>query len=307
MGITWANKSHLSSTRGAGFDLLGYGLELVAGDADFADELDGELSGAGVVELGGSDGGVGLRGGRERGAEVGSFLHRVEDGVADFCADHFAERTGAEELAERAVGLDVADFGIEAKLRLVLLDGGSQADGHNGVAGDDVLGLLFAKSFHTGKTFVVELHRCESGGRRGCECGLLDRNALAAAVVFVELGGEEWCEVFLQAGEVGGESQAEGVGGRRFGDHRDRGGREDVGLLVFDGEGNFLRGDAEDSVLRGENCRESRKQDADQQSPPIKIGFFGADATRNPFPLGKNAHPRRSFGGTASPPRRRRT
>ena len=75
----------------AGFELLGYGLELVAGDADFADELDGEMLGAGVLELSGGDGGVGLRGGRERGAEVGTFLHGVKDGVANFFADHFAE------------------------------------------------------------------------------------------------------------------------------------------------------------------------------------------------------------------------
>jgi hypothetical protein len=40
---------------GAGFELLGYGLELVAGDADFADEFDGEMLGAGVVELGARD------------------------------------------------------------------------------------------------------------------------------------------------------------------------------------------------------------------------------------------------------------
>src|SRR3984885_16281011 len=74
----------------AGFELLGYGLELVAGDADFADELDGEVLGAGVLELGGGDGGVGLRGGRERGAEVGAFLHFVEDRGANFFSGHFA-------------------------------------------------------------------------------------------------------------------------------------------------------------------------------------------------------------------------
>ena len=89
-------------------------MELVAGDADFADELDGEVLGAGVLELGRGDGCVGLRGGRERGAEVGPFLHGVEDGVANFFADHFAERAVMEEFAERAVGLDFADFGIEA-------------------------------------------------------------------------------------------------------------------------------------------------------------------------------------------------
>ena len=160
-------------------------MELVAGDADFADELDGEMLRAGVLELGGGDGGVGLRGGRERGTEVGTFLHRIEDRVANFFADHLAERAVMKEFAERAVGLDFADFGIEAKLCVVLLDGGRQADGDDGVAGDETLGLLFAESFYTGKTFVVELNCRDSGRRRGCERGLLDRDAFAA---FVEIG-----------------------------------------------------------------------------------------------------------------------
>ena len=242
----------------AGFELLGYGLELVAGDADFADELDGEVLGAGVLELGGGDGGVGLRGGRERGAEVGAFLHCVEDRVANFFADHFAETAVVEEFTERAVGLNIADFGIEAQLRVVLLDGGREADGDDGVAGDETLGLLFAESFHTGKTFVVKLHRRDGCGRRGCERGLLDRDAFAAFVVFVELRGEERREIFLQAGEVGGELQAERVGGGSLGQHRDRGGRDDVGLLVFDGEGDFLWRDFEGGVLRlcGRSCRQ---------------------------------------------------
>ena len=193
--------------------MLGDGLELVAGDADLADELDGEVAGAGVLELGGGDGGVGLRGGWERGAEVRSFLHGVEDGVADFCADHFAETAVVEEFAERPVGLDFADFGIEAQLRVVLLDGGRQANGNDGVAGDESLGLLLAESFYTGKSFVVKLHGRDGGGRRGCERGLLDRDAFAAFVVFVELGGEERRKIFLQASEIGGELQAECLGG----------------------------------------------------------------------------------------------
>jgi hypothetical protein len=239
----------------AGFELLGYGLELVAGDADFAGELDGEMLRAGLLELRVGDGGVGLGGGRERGAEVGAFLHCVEDRVANFFADHFAETAGVEEFTERAVGLNIADFGIEAKLRVVLLDGGRQADGDDGVAGDETLGLLLAECFHTGETFVVELHGRDGGGWRGCERGLLDRDALAAFVVFIELRGEERREIFLQAGEVGGELEAEGVGGGSFGQHRDRGGSDDVGLLVFDGEGDFLWGDLEGGVLRGDDCR----------------------------------------------------
>jgi hypothetical protein len=237
---------------------LGYGLELVAGDADFADELDGEVLRAGVLKLGGGDGGVGLRGGRERGAEVGSFLHGVEDGVADFCADHFTERAVVQEFAERAVGLDFADFGIEAELSVVLLDGGRHADGDDGVTGDETLGLLLAEGSHTGKTFVVELHRCDSGGRRGCERSLLDGDAFAAFVVFVELGGEERREIFLQAGEVGGELEAEGLDCGSFGQHRDCGGCDDVGLLVFEGEGDFLWRDFEGGVLclRGGSCRQ---------------------------------------------------
>jgi len=100
MGITWANRCRLARySGGAGFELLGYGLELVAGDTDFADELYGEVAGAGVLELRRDDGGVGLRGGWERGAEVRSFLHGIQYGVADFFADHFAERAGAEKLA----------------------------------------------------------------------------------------------------------------------------------------------------------------------------------------------------------------
>ena len=238
--------------------MLGYGLELFAGDADFADELDGEMAGAGVLELGGRDRGVGLSGGRERRAEVCSFLHRVEDGVADFFANHIAERAGAEKFAERAVGLDLADFGIEAKLGVVLFDGGCQANGNDGIAGDETLGLLFAESFYTGKTFVVKLDRRECGGRYGCERSLLDCDALAAAVVFVELCAEEWREVFLQAGEIGDEFQAERLGGGSFGQHRDRRGRDDVRLLVLECEGDFLRRDFERGVLRGKYCRQRR-------------------------------------------------
>ena len=37
------------------------------------------------------DGGVGLGGGREGGAEIRSFLHGVEDGVANFFLNHFTE------------------------------------------------------------------------------------------------------------------------------------------------------------------------------------------------------------------------
>ena len=155
-----------------------------------------------------------------------------------------------EEFAERAVGLDFADFGIEAKLCVVLLDGGRQADGDDGVAGDETLGLLFAESFHTGKTFVVKLHRRDGCGRRGCERGLLDRDAFAAFVVFVELRGEERREIFLQAGEVGGELEAECVGGGSFGEHRDCGGCDDVGLLILEGERDFLWRDFERSFLR---------------------------------------------------------
>ena len=100
MGTTWGNRRLLSRyCGGAGFELLSDGLELVARDADFADELDGETLRAGVLELGRGDSGVGSRGGRERGAKVCSFLHGVEDGVADFFTDHFAERAGAEKLA----------------------------------------------------------------------------------------------------------------------------------------------------------------------------------------------------------------
>ena len=188
MGTTWANKRRLARCcGGAGFQLLCYGLELFAGDTDFADELDGEMTGAGVLELGGGDGGVGLGGGRESGAEVRSFLHGVENGVADFFADHFAERAGAEEFTQRAVGLDFADFWIETQLRVVMLDGGREADRNDRVSGDKALGLLLAESFHTGKTFVVKLHGRDGGGRRGCERGLPDRDAFAAAVVFVEL------------------------------------------------------------------------------------------------------------------------
>ena len=99
-------------------------MELFAGDADFADELDGEMLGASVVEFGGLDAGVGLSGGRKRGAEVCSFSHCVEDGIADFFLNHFTECAGAEEFAERAVGLYCADFGSEAELRVVLVDRG---------------------------------------------------------------------------------------------------------------------------------------------------------------------------------------
>jgi hypothetical protein len=236
--------------------LLGYGLELVAGDADFADELNGEVAGAGVLELGGGDGGVGLRGGRERGAEVRSFLHGVEDGVADFFADHFAERAVVEEFAERAVGLDFADFGIETKLRVVLLDGGRHADGNDGVSGDKALGLLLAESFHAGKTFVVELDCRDGGGRRGCQRCLLDCDALAAFVVFIELRGQEWREIFLQAGEVSRELQAERLAHGSLGQHRDRRGRDDVSLLILEGKGDFLRWDFERGVLRGEHYRQ---------------------------------------------------
>ena len=233
--------------------MLGYGLELVAGDADFADELDGEMAGAGVPELGGGDGGVGLRSGRECGAQICSFLHRVEDGVADFFADHVAQRAVVEEFAERAVGLDFANFGVEAELRVVLLDGGRHADGDDCIAGDEALGLLFAEGFYTGKTFVVELDRCNGCGWRGCECGLLDGDALAAFVIFVELRGEERREIFLQAAEVGGELQAEGLGGGSFCQRRYSRGGDDVRLLIFEREGDFLRRDFESSVLRGEN------------------------------------------------------
>ena len=239
--------------------MLGYGLELVAGDADFADELDGEVLGAGVLELGGGDGGVGLRGGRERGAEVGTFLHCVEDRVANFFADHFAETAVVEEFTEGAVGLNIADFGIEAQLRVVLLDGGREADGDDRVPGDETLGLLFAESFHTGKTFVVELHCRDGGGRRGCECGLLDRDALAAFVIFVELRGEKRREVFLQPRKVSIELQAKRLHVGSFCQHRYSRRRDDVGLLILEGEGDFLRRDFERGVLGGENYRQSRK------------------------------------------------
>src|ERR1700677_1693185 len=254
------------------------------------------MAGAGVLELGGGDGGVGLRGGRERGSEVRSFLHGVEDRVANFFAEHFAERAGTEEFAERALGLDLADFGIEAQLRVVLLDGGRQADGNDGVAGDEALGLLLTESLHTGKTFVGELNRCEGGGGGGGGRSLLNRDALTAAVVFVELRAQERCEIFLQAGEVGGELQAERLGGGSLGQHRDRGGRDDVGLLVLEGEGDFLRRDFERSILCGENYRQSRKQRKRKQqrarasnsgSPQIAKGIVCADATRYRFPLGE--------------------
>ena len=116
------------------------------------------------------------------------------------------------------------------------------------------LACCLPKAF-TRRNVVVELHRWDSGGRRRCERSLLDRDALTAFVVFVELRGEERREIFLQAGEVGGELQAESVGGGSFGQHRDCGGRDDVGLLAFDGEGDFLWRDFEGGVLRGEDCR----------------------------------------------------
>jgi hypothetical protein len=279
--------------------LLGYGLELVAGDADFADEFDREMRGAGVLKLGGIDGGVRLGGGRKRGAKVRSFLHGVEDRVADFFPDHFAERAGAEEFAERAVSLDLADFGIETKLRVALFDGGRQADGNDGIAGDDALGLLLPESFHAGKTFVVKLDCRSRGGRRGCECGLLDRNALTAAVVFIELRAQERREVFLQTSQVGGELQAECVGGRSFRHHRDCRGHDDVSLLILDGEGDFLRWDFERSVLRRENCRPRQKQHTREQrrarassngSPGTTEGIVCAGVTRYRFRLGEKAH-----------------
>ena len=43
-------------------------MELLVRDADFADEFDREMRGAGVLKLGGIDGGVRLGGGRKRGA-----------------------------------------------------------------------------------------------------------------------------------------------------------------------------------------------------------------------------------------------
>ena len=95
---------------------------MAGGDADFAVERDEQAVGACVAEFGAGDSGVGLHGGRESGAEVGSFLHRGENRVADFLFQHVAERAGAEKLAERAVGLDRFDFGDEA-------DGAGGVDG----------------------------------------------------------------------------------------------------------------------------------------------------------------------------------
>jgi hypothetical protein len=146
----------------------------------------------------------------------------------------------------------------------------------------------------------VELNCRSRGGRRGR--GLLDLDAFAAAVVFIELGAEERCEIFLQAGEIGGELQAECIGGRSFRHHRDCRGHDDVSLLILDGEGDFLRWDFERSVLRRENCRPHQKQHTREQrcarassngSPGTAEGIVCAGVTRYRFRLGEKAHPSR--------------
>lgn len=83
---------------------------------DLAVEDDEEAAVAGVAEGCALEGGVVLCGGWEGCAEVGSLLQGLEDGVADLLADGVADRAGAEELAERAVGLDLADVGDELEL-----------------------------------------------------------------------------------------------------------------------------------------------------------------------------------------------
>jgi hypothetical protein len=90
----------VASVRGGVFaNQTGQDLQLAEGDADFAIQDEEQAAGAGVAEFGAGDCGVGLDGGREGDAEVGTFLHGGEDGVADFLFQHGAERVGAEQVA----------------------------------------------------------------------------------------------------------------------------------------------------------------------------------------------------------------
>jgi len=175
---------------------------------DFAVEDDQEAAFAGIVEGGVLERSELLRDGWKGGVHVGSLLHGVENGAAYLFADDIAERACAEEFAERAVGLDVADLGDELELGLTG-DLWSEFDLDLRVAGDEALRFLLAHEFDAGVAFVVESH--DGYGRGWCrsEGRVLDVDGFVAVVVFVEFGPEERSEVALEVSEITVEFQRE--------------------------------------------------------------------------------------------------
>lgn len=219
---------------GAFLDLFGEGLNLIVGDLDIAAEKNEEAAGAGVLELGIFDCGVTLHGGRESGAQVGAFLHGVEDGLVNFFLEHLAESAGAKKLAERAIGLNLADGGDKAKLGAIFLDGGGERHGNDGIAGNEPFRLLLAENFGAAPAFVVKLDDGESGVCGGSERGVLNGDAVTATVVFIELGAEQVGHVQLETGEIGGEIEREDVETLGLLAKDDVGGGNDGNVVVFD-------------------------------------------------------------------------
>ena len=197
------------------------------------------------------DGDVVLDGGREGGGHVCGLLQGGLDGVVDLFADGVAEDTGAEELAEGAVGLDFADLGDEAEAGVVVVDLRGELDGDLSVAADQPFGCLLAHDLDAGPTLDVQLNDGEACGIGGGEGGVLDGDAVSAVVVFIELRDEKRGEVALQVGEIAREREMEYPQVAVFGggDGQDRrGGDGDV--LVLDVERDLDRGDLDDGVLR---------------------------------------------------------
>jgi hypothetical protein len=224
-------------------------LQLALGDADFAVEGEEKAVGAGVAEIGAGDGGVGLDGGRQSGAEIGAFLHRGENGVADFLFEHVPERTGAEEFPKGTIGLDGFDFGNEAH-GAGGVDGGRELDYDLRVAGDELVGDTGAGNFGAGPALVMKLNGGEAGGLDGDERGVLDGDAIAAFIGTIELRLQQPGEIVLEVGEIGAEAEFENVLIALFGDAGDGAEGGDGDGLAGDFDGASGGRDFEDDVLR---------------------------------------------------------